>query len=78
MLFQRVLSIRVGDSGSAYDMMEDPRNMSLVSPGGARNPEDTVVNSTSTLQCFVFCVFFMVILVLYQNISPIFSNLEYL
>lgn len=58
MLFQRVLSIRVGDSGSAYDMMENPRNMSLVSPGRARNPEDTVVNSTSTLlpHCFL-CVF---------------------
>lgn len=37
----------------------------------ARDPENTVVNSTSTLQCFVFCVFFMGILVLYQNTSPI-------
>ena len=67
-----MLSVRVDDSGSTCDMMENPRNISLVSPVRAGNPEDTVVNSTSTLQCFLFCVFFKVILVLYQNTSPIF------
>lgn len=56
MVFPRVLSVRVDDSGSTC-VMENPRNIRLVSPVRAGNPEDTVVNGTSTLQWFISVCF---------------------
>lgn len=43
----------------------------LIIPVRAGNPEGIVVHSTSSLWWFVFCLFFLVILVLYQNMSPV-------
>lgn len=67
MLFLKVLYVTADDSGSICDLMEYPKNIRLVSSVRAGNPEDTLFNRMSTLQCFIFCMFFMVILVLYRN-----------
>lgn len=62
-----MLYVTADDSGSICDLMEYPRKIRLVPSVRAGNPEDNLFNRMSTLQCFILCMLFMIILVFYQN-----------